>query len=181
MWWSRPARRLALCAVLMAAGPSGCGFRPLYGSTSTSPGVASAAAEQLSGIYVDAIADRLGQQLRNALHQRLTPAGEPAAPQYRLAVLTSQSLEGLGHRKDAKATLGRMTLTASFTLVDSGGHHRMSGASRSLVSFNYLGPRYASIAAERDAEERAISDVAEDIRRQLAVYFETKGPAPERP
>lgn len=181
MWWSRPAHRIVLCAVLAVAGPSACGFRPLYATPGAAPGVASAAAGQLAAVYVDGIPDRLGQQLRNALHTRLTPAGEPSAPQYRLAVKLTESLEGLGHRKDAKATLGRLSLTANFTMHDATGGPLLSGTSRSFVSFNYLGPRYASIAMERDAEERAISEVAEDIRRQLAVYFETKGAAPERP
>ena len=64
MWWSRA---LLLFAVL-ALGPTGCGFRPMYGVPS---GPASSVDANLAAIRVGPIKDRIGQQLRNALVQRL--------------------------------------------------------------------------------------------------------------
>lgn len=164
MWWSR----LILLLLVVALGPVGCGFHPMYGKSASAEigGVA-----ELAGIRVMVIEDRLGQQLRNALVQRITPAGEPGAAKYSLSVTATKMVEGLGHQKDAKATIGRFTLTTSFSLSDQDGRLVHRGQSRSIVSYNYLGPRYASMVGERDAEERTISDVADDIRRQLATHF----------
>lgn len=174
MWWSRAVLLLAV----LALGPAGCGFRPLYGTGQG--GVSSDAAEMLASIRVRSIEDRKGQQLRNALVQRLNPAGEPGRARYDLIVRTTTALEGLGQQKDDRATLGRMMVEATYVLVAPGaseeGQALASGRTRSVVSFNYLGARYASVAMERDAEERALDEVAENIRRQLAVYFE-KGKA----
>jgi LPS-assembly lipoprotein len=164
MWWFR----LLLVLLVTALGPVGCGFRPMYGKPDVAqPGGVS----ELAAIRVLAIEDRIGQQTRNALVHRITPTGEPGAAKYNLRVNLTKVVEGLGHQKDAKATIGRYTLSASYSLTDLDGRIIRHGNTRSVVSYNYLGPRYASIAGERDAEERAVSEVAEDIRRQLAAYF----------
>lgn len=161
MWWSKAL------LVVAALGLSGCGFRPMYGTLQDSAGIGP----ELAQVRVLAISDRLGQQLRNALVQQLSPAGEPVAHRHEIEVTYSTSLEGLGFQKDAEATLGRLSIIASYTLRETGGNRRSSGTSRSVVSFNYLGPRYGSVAHERDAEERAVQDIAQDIRRQLGAYF----------
>lgn len=170
MWWSKAV----LIVAVLALGPSGCGFRPLYGKGPVDSG--SAVSDDLSAVRVRAIDDRLGQQLRNSLVQRLSPAGEPGSPRYDLVVRLTKYVEGLGQQKDARSTLGRMTVLASYVLTRLGDGSEMqaggfSGTARSVVSFNYLGARYASVAMERDAEERAVEDLAEGIRRQLAVRF----------
>ncbi|MEW5727589.1 MAG: LPS assembly lipoprotein LptE [Pseudomonadota bacterium] len=174
MWWSRAVLLLAV----LALGPAGCGFKPLYGTSQG--GVSADVAEILASVRVRAIQDRKGQQLRNALVQRLNPGGEPARARYDLIVKTTTSLEGLGQQKDDRATLGRMLVEATYVVVTPGGGEDgpavASGRTRSVVSFNYLGARYASVVMERDAEERALDEVAENIRRQLAVHFE-KGKA----
>lgn len=170
MWWSR----LLVLLVVVALGPVGCGFRPMYGKASTDQ---AGGVSELAAIRIMAIEDRIGQQMRNALVQRITAGGEPAAAKYTLTVSLSKTVEGLGHQKDAKATIGRYTLSAGYSLADSDGRVIHQGNGRSVVSYNYLGPRYASIAGERDAEERAISEVADDVRRQLATYFAAAGEA----
>lgn len=166
MWWSRAL--LVVC--LLALGPAGCGFRPLYGKPD--PATVSPAAAELALIRVEGIEDRTGQQLRNALVQRLSPGGEPASARYSLEVKVTQTMEGLAATRDGNATLGRMRLDASYQLRDAEGRRAVAGGSaRALATFRMLGPRYGTMAVERDAEERALSEVAEDIRSQLAVYF----------
>ncbi len=175
MWWSRAA----LILVVLTLGPAGCGFKPLYGTGKDA--MSADIAEFLASVRVRAIEDRKGQQLRNSLVQRLNPGGEPARSRYDLIVKTTTQLEGLGQQKDDHATLGRMLVEATYVLVAPGGQEDgpslTSGRTRSVVSFNYLGARYASVVMERDAEERALEEVAENIRRQLAVYFEKERPS----
>lgn len=166
MWWSRPALAVAL---VVAAGPVGCGFQPMYAKTSTQ---SDPYVEELGGIYVLGIEDRIGQQLRNALVQQLNPRGEPSHSRYQLEISLSETQESLAEQSDGKTTLGRMFLTAQFRLKTNTSQDAIfSGSSRSVVSYRFQGPRYASVATERDAERRAISDLAEDIRRQLGAYI----------
>lgn len=161
MWWSK-----AFVAILVL-GLAGCGFRPMYGSLESSAGIGP----ELAQIRVLAIEDRQGQQLRNALVHLITPGGEPMDTRYHLNVQTSSSVSGLGFQKNAEATLGRLDMVATFTLKNLEGGTLFTGQSRSVVSFNFLGPRYGSIAHERDAEDRATQDIAQDIRRQLGTFF----------
>lgn len=163
MWWSRAL----VLVVVLALGPAGCGFRPLYGKR----GDGSSAASDMARVRIGNIPDRSGQELRNALLDRVTPLGEPAAPAYLLNVALVESVAGSGYRKDSTASLGRMVVRANFTLTDLAGRSLWSGTADSTTSFNFLGPRYGSVAMERDAEERALQDLADDIRNQLGIYF----------
>lgn len=166
MWWSKAA----LVAGLLALGPVGCGFQPMYAKPD--PQNASPVAAELSAIRVLGIADRQGQVLRNALVRRMNPLGEPGRSAYNLSVQLTQSQENLAERSDGKASLGRLFITASFILTESQKEQPIfSGTSRSVVSYRLLGPTYGSTAVERDAENRALGDVAEDVRSQLANYF----------
>ena len=176
MWWSK----VALMVGLLALGPMGCGFAPMYAkSQSQSNPVIS----ELAGIRVAGIEERSGQILRNALVQRINPLGEPAHSVHNLKVKLTSTQENLAERGDGKATLGRTFISADFELVDYQNEKPLfSGKSRSIVSYRLLGPRYGSTAVERDAEERALTDLAEDIRAQVATYFangrRTRGTAP---
>lgn len=166
MWWSKAL----LVVVLLALGPVGCGFRPLYAKPGDGAAASPAAAE-LATIRVAGIDDRIGQQLRNGLVQRLTPGGEPADVGYQLIVKVSQANEGLAATNDGHVTLSRMMLIANYVLSDRKGLPVKFGTSRSIATFRTLGPRYGTIAVERDTEERVVSELAEDIRSQLAVFF----------
>ncbi len=165
MWWSKA---LLLLAVL-ALGPVGCGFRPLYARGGDDGGGLGAGVEsELARIRIQPIKDRLGQQMRNALIQRLTPRGEPGDYDYTLTITLNEAFADMGYRKDTLATLGKMTVSASISLVGN-GVGILSDSASTITSFDYVGPRYASVAMERDAEERAIVQLADDIRSRVAV------------
>lgn len=165
MWWSK----VALMVGLLALGPVGCGFAPMYAKNQSQSNPVIA---ELAGIRVAGIEDRSGQILRNALVQRITPLGEPAHSTHSLNVKLTSAQESLAERSDGKASLGRTFITANFQLVDYQSEKPLfSGNSRSIVSYRLLGPRYGSTAVEREAEERALTDLAEDIRAQVATYF----------
>lgn len=162
MWWSRAFAVLAI----LALGPVGCGFSPLYGKGGGGESDPSVARE-MAAVRILPIKNRLGQQVRNALVQRITPQGEPGDYRYTLAIEVNEDAADLGYRRDSFATLGSLTLSASFSLT-GGGAALGGGVSRTTIYFDYLGPRYASLAAERDAEERAIVQLADDLRSQIA-------------
>ncbi len=160
MWWSRAL----LLVGLVVLGPAGCGFAPMYAK---SGGDKAGINTDLAAVRVMPIKDRLGQQLRNALVQRITPQGEPGDYRYTLLITLMETTADLGYRRDSFATLGNLTMTATITLQGN-GVGILANSANTVVSFDYLGPRYASVATERDAEDRAISQLADDIRSQVA-------------
>ncbi len=174
MLWSRAV----LVAVVLALGPMGCGFQPLYSQRGAEGG--REVVPELAAIRITRIIDRNGQMLRNDLLERLTPKGEPSKPLYTLTVTLSEGMTGLGQQKNSYASLGEMQVIATFTLsrVTPPGVETaswaMNSTARSVVSVNYLGPAYGSVAVERDAEERALADVAESIRDQVAAALRNR-------
>jgi LPS-assembly lipoprotein len=167
MWWSR-----TLLVVLIAAlGPAGCGFRPMYGEQAERK---SPTASELAQVRVGAIDDRMGQQLRTMLVQRITPGGEPGRPRYVLAVKVTESTSAVTSDQSGAAALGNKTVTASFSLTAAErelSKTNFAGSARSITSYRYYGPRYGTVATERDAEQRALSELAENISTQLSAYF----------
>lgn len=174
MWWSRALVLL----MVVALGPVGCGFRPMYAHSGAVP---SSVAEELASVRVLAVEDRFGQQLRNNLVLALNPMGEPANPRYYLTILPMESMEGLAASQDGRSTVGRINVQANYVLADMRtGDQLFTGSSRSMGSFRYLGPRYASVASERDTEQSVLVDIADSIRGDLASWFANgKPPMPQ--
>lgn len=166
-----------LVAVCLSLGLSGCGFRPLYGQPEVETGPVST---DLATIRVLGIEDRSGQILRNALVQQLSPRGEPGRARYLLKVSLDQDLSGLASTEDGKATIGSLHVIARYYLTDIERDLVVqSGTARAITGMRFLGPRYASVSQERDAEERALTDIAVQIRTRLATFLAT-GAKPQR-
>ncbi len=154
MWW--PSRRLgALVALAMAwAGLAGCGFEPLYGP---------AQEERLAGIAIERIPERDGQILRNALLERLSPAGPS---RWRLAVeLTASRSSLVGGEGDTQRV--RLTFTGAYRLIpagpDRGKRKTEAGEARVTTSFNEPDPILATEAAERAAKRQALAELADRL------------------
>jgi LPS-assembly lipoprotein len=166
MWW----RSLPVLALIAALSLSGCGFHPLYNHR------VSASADvkkELGAVRVATISDRTGQILHNKLLERLTPEGEPEKPRYTLNVTMTEVMYGINFQKDATASGGEMNITVVWYLNENDtGRMVRSGSFSSVDSVNYLGPRYASVSAERDAEQRLLSDIADVLTDQISVYLQ---------
>ena len=153
---------MAVLAVLQ-----GCGFRPLYGDPST--GGSSA---EFALIKVEPIKDRIGQLLRNHLRTAFNPKPRTQKPRYLLKTRVSQSTASLAVRKSAFATRANLTVAANFHLLNAATAKPLFSATRSItVSYNILDSEYATLAAEKDARNRTVRELSEDIRIQLGVYF----------
>jgi LPS-assembly lipoprotein len=126
----------------------------------------------MAAVQVGVIKDRVGQKLRDILVERMTPRGEPLEPRYNLSVKLTESMISLGYQRDTTATLGEMRASAVFILTSVDQKISISGQSQATVSVDYLGPRYGSVAAERDAEDRAVSQLADGIVTQIAAFLE---------
>ena len=146
---------------------AGCGFRPLYGRHGTD---GPAVHEALSTISVGIIPNREGQILRNELIARLNPAGRPSDPQYRLSVGLNESREGIGLTAIDTITRTNLILRADFTLTEIDSDRAvMRDQVTTITGFEVLGDEVANLSSEIDARRRALSQLADDIRTQLAI------------
>jgi LPS-assembly lipoprotein len=158
-------------ALMPLAALAGCGFKPLYGQTGGATTDVSVS-DSLASVRVTPMRDRVGQQMHNFLRDRLNPYGQPAAPLYKLQVELRESVDEVGVRRDETATRANLKLTANFVLqAVADGAELTSGSSVSTTSFDILDEAFATTVSEEDARERALREVADDIRRRLAVYF----------
>lgn len=150
-----------------------CGFQPLYQHEHQQGQVGVSAGGALQTIRIKPINDRVGQELRNHLFDALTPRGQPADPQWDLKIKLSEVIEHISVEQTSFATRANLKLTGTYFLSPVGdseqdGH---SGTVKVISSYNFLDSEYATLVAERDARSRAVLILSNDIRRQLAIWF----------
>lgn len=187
MWWRRTsavawpaaaglrAARLAgfaprpgaLAVVLLVAVLAGCGFQPLYGTAAN-----GSVAADLEQVKIELISNRLGQQLHNALRDRMNRDGQPARPLYRLKIGVSESTRRLAIRKDDTTARANLLVSAIFQLVDAEtGAPLMKGDARATSSYNVLDSDFGTLSAERDAQTRAVRVLADEITVRVSGFF----------
>jgi LPS-assembly lipoprotein len=174
MWWRSPKREFrpaALAALVAAAAALGaCGFQPLYGDN----GARNASAE-LAAVHINTIPDRNGQMLHNFLLDRINAQGRPSDPRYVLDIRLTESKASLGIIKDSSSTLAQIASVANYTLRDLKANKVLqSGRSRSVTSYNIVQSDFATLAAEKDARERTLRELSEDITTKVAVFLSAR-------
>jgi LPS-assembly lipoprotein len=169
MSWSRQLR--PLLGILLVAGLlAGCGFRPLYKQTGNTDTV-----KDFSQISIAQPEDRPSQQLRNFLLDALTPHGQPDRPLYRLEYRLTESLGSVFVTRAEEVTRSNLQLSASVYLRDyQSGRALVSLSATSQASYNVTQADYANLVSEKNARERALRDVAEQIRLRLGNYFDRR-------
>jgi LPS-assembly lipoprotein len=166
MRWA-PAILLVSAALLLA----GCGYRPLYGSSSETAGVAAT----LSSVSIPEAEDRVGQLIRNDLLSSMR-AGK-GEDKYTLLLKPVVKRSGVIDKPQPNVTRDAITLAVSFELVErSSGSIVHSGKTFSQASFDVIRQPFADLQAETNATERAVHEVSADIRTRLAAYFATQQP-----
>ena len=160
---SRLATTLLMVAALVLAG---CGYRPMYGSTATSPGVAGS----LSSISIPEPTDRTGQLIRNELISSMqTGRGED---KYMLNLTTTLADNGVILNKQPSVGRNAILITTTYELVDrSTGKILTKGTTFARVPYDTVRQPFADMQAQKDATERAAREVGADIRTRLAAYF----------
>lgn len=159
-------RRSAAAGALLPL--AACGFSPLYAESEDTLSVSA----EMATVRIEPLRDRAGQQMHNFLRDRLNPNGQPVSPSYQLSLQITESLSELGVERDETATRANLKLTTDFLLRDAGsGAALLRGRSSSTTSYDILDDPFATTISERDARERALREVADDIQTRLAVYF----------
>lgn len=163
---ARGATRLVAFAAILTA-IAGCQVRPLY-----SEGAAGAPAKKLASIEISEAGDRVAQEVRNRLIFLVAGgAGEPANPEYKLALTVTSTVTGVLYKTDEADTAdaGRVTVSADYNLsrADTGQTVR-SGNRVAVALVDFPDQEFAKLRAIRDAENRAARELAEIIRADLA-------------
>ena len=163
-------RCFALAGLL---GLAGCGWQPLYGRVDAGGGaVGGNAGPELAKVHIAPIADRVGQNLYNALRDRLNPGGAPADPHYDLVIRLEERTQQLLVLEDQTATRINLTLNATYYLYKRGTRTPVyQGQSRATTSYDLLDDEFATIQSTDDAHRRGALSLADDIATQLAVFL----------
>lgn len=165
MWWSR-RQMLALTG---SAALAACGFKPLYGNRSAS----NAPPMQFAQIDVKDIDGRPGHLLRNYLIDSFSARGGNYRKQYRLDISLSDSKDGLAIRADEAVTRYNYRLKSNFRLSRISDQQVLFESTLRVTSaFNVVNSEFATLSAERDAEDRAARDMSTEIVTRLAIYFQ---------
>ncbi|MBI1326603.1 MAG: hypothetical protein GC136_03070 [Alphaproteobacteria bacterium] len=158
---------LTASLLLLAA----CGFTPLYGEKIQG----ASAKDFFSQIDIMLIPDREGQQLRNALLDQLNMSGVPSQPRYRLHIQEiAEEKRELDITKEADTTRSQLRLRTSFKLVDLESQQTVLGRSvYAITSYNELASEFSTRVTEQNARDNAITELARQIERDLALYANT--------
>lgn len=174
-------RRAASVAIVLALGAltAAC-FQPLYGGHALSAG--DSVRDKFATVEVENIPAgngtpeaRLAVALRNALMYDFNGGAAPGSPTHRLQVTVSSGINTVivdvaSGRPDTQVEV----LNATFTLTEiATGKVVLSSSTFARASFDIPGSaqRFAQQRAWRNAEDRAVALIAENIRNRLASFF----------
>lgn len=152
---------------------SACGFEPLYG-TQKDGDAGILYQVDVDPVIVNNAGGRAGQVLHSALEDRFSPAGpRPDAP-YGLQVSIGKSLVPVVIEPDGNVLRYNVLLNAHFRLyVKSVGKEVFAGSTSRISSYNVSDSDFSSFIAERDATERGLRELAEELRLRISAWYET--------
>lgn len=159
-----------LAAVLLTAS---CGFRPLYAPSGGDNAQAQVFAfDTFRKMDIAQIPDREGQFLRNELIELMHPSGRARIVEYKLNISLTETKTGLAVRRSSDATRANLTATASYRLRAVGEEGSiLIGTVKSTSGYNIFESEFQTLSAEKSARERALKDVAQQLRLRLATEF----------
>jgi LPS-assembly lipoprotein len=159
-----------IMAIAMVGLMAGCGFSPIY--ERDGDGLSADIARELASVDVLPISDRVGRQLRLKLRQDLAVAGSSVDPKYALKVELTASRTSLLIQADDTITRFNLRLDAAFVLVDVAADENVfRGNAQSIGSYNVVESEFATVAAERDSEDRAAGELGAEIHSLLVTFF----------
>lgn len=185
---SSQIRILPLIMLMLLAG---CGFHPVYGTSSALPansplregvrisagvsGVVTQATETTSSSTDNTSNAAMARQFTNNLSDML-PSKD--APIYELQVSIVQSNVGIGVARDGTASRYNYVLNSSYNLVRIADNKIVdSGSLSNVTSYNNPNNQYFSTyISQQDARRRGIKELAESYRMRLISYIEKQQP-----
>jgi LPS-assembly lipoprotein len=150
--------------VALALGLGGC-LRPVHGPSLTG---GSRVSNLLAQVSVSQIDGYLGYILKSELDYLLTGGGEPVnSGRYLLKIKTQQTkASSIIDASTGRAQIATLQIEAVYVLLDQqdGGKIKASGKTFASASFDRSQLRFATLRAERDAEQKVAKSLAERLR-----------------
>ena len=147
---------------------SSCGYEPIYSKNINTN-------KELLSISVQNIKNRPGQILRNTLLNQLNPKRERVITKYRLIIEISESSTSLGYRRDRSATRTDLEVTAKYLLKNvKNDEIILKEDVKSISSFDVVESVYATLVAEKDAREKSLKIISDNIYTNLVIFFKKK-------
>ncbi|MBK8456390.1 MAG: hypothetical protein IPL47_04125 [Phyllobacteriaceae bacterium] len=169
MSWLEDKPMRAVLALTAMALLAGCQVRPLYSGTDEA--VKAGAPARIASVAVKTVSTREAQQVRNHLIFLLNGgAGEPADARWSVSLGVAASTTGalatqVATTDDYVPTASTVTMTSLYTIVDAtSGETAASGKRQVTSSFDRPRQEFAAARAERDAQDRAARELAEQLR-----------------
>lgn len=180
LWSEVKALRTMLVAATAAAMLAGCQVRPLY-APAASTGAAGAPA-RIASVAVKQVSTREAQQVRNHLIFLINGgAGENADAHYQVSLGVTSMTSGamsvqVADTDDYVPTASTVTMTSIYTIVDKTTGETVASGKRQMIS-SYDRPRqeFAAQRAEREAQDRAARELAEQLRLAILQDLERAG------
>ena len=159
-------KKIIVCLFILSL--MGCGFRPLY------PGFTNGRIQPtFLEIAIAPIKDREGHILRTELIRHLYGGHAKRPAVYRLVTKLSENKILYGVKKNAFATRANLKIVSQFTLFRLLDREQLlSDSSHIAVSYNVLDSEFASHMAEKQARERGLRALSENMRTRLAAYLD---------
>ena len=161
--------RLFLYLIVFFASTS-CGYEPIY-----SKNINKNINKELLSISVKNIKNRSGQILRNSLLNQLNPERERVILKYNLVIEISESKTDLAYRRDMAATRADLENSAKYLLTEiKSGEIVLKQVAKSISSFDVVESVYATLVAEKDAREKNLQVLTDNIYTNLVIFFKNK-------
>lgn len=151
-------------AVVMAL--SACNVSPLYGPTLEGRPLAA----DLAAVAIDAPLTRVEQVVTNKLTFDFTGGAQSSvAPRYALRVVANVSEAPVGTTRISVAPSYSIAVAVSYELTDIGSQKIVTrGIARGVSAYDRSNQAFANTRARRDAEDRAATSAADDIRLRVS-------------
>lgn len=180
MWLSDiPRRSFAISLLGMAMIVAGCTVEPLNASRTSAPlladGTSSSVSSTLASITVREVDDRVAQQVRNHLLFEMNGGKLQEGGRYEIRMVVTTSGRSLAVQSETLSpTAAQTAVTVDYRLVEkTTGKKVAQGRRRGVASYDKTPQSFANERAERDAENRAAKQVAQQIRLAIAQSLAT--------
>lgn len=164
-------RHIILLPLLVAlAGFTGCGFEPIHATGKPGSESVGAVAAHMREMEIQPLRERYGQIFFTRLNTRIPGNRERL---YRLETKVTVGKGGSIIAQDASVTRFEILMNGQFRLINKqNGKELYSKSLQTRAS--YASPRdpFAQSAAEKDAERRAATALADKLYEHLSLFFE---------
>ena len=132
---------------------------------------------KLASVAINEVDTRYAQEVRNHLIFLMSGgAGEPASPAYRVTLSVTSATTSAAQvqsadreRREGQPTAGTVQLSAAYSIMDAVTTKPVANGFRTVYS-SFDRPRqpFAELRAERDAQDRAARELAQQLHLAIA-------------